>query len=206
MDRLTRFQQVNALNQGTESNSSISLPMLEALAPDDEANTRDPDHQFYISYDFYAKNNPHYHPKDLYGFKDGNYYQTVILSYVRVNDQCLLVSAVVKNTQRLFTPQLNYISMKLTDFPLLSQRDSIQPGQFCNESTVSGCEEDYCSCTHVLQVKLGSVVELVLVDKGKFIIEIHPFNVVRDVNLIILQASPTTRITRSTFMVTISES
>jgi len=73
----------------------------------------------------------------------------------------------VKNAkQRLLTPQLNHISMKLPSFPLLSERDLIKPTQFCNSSTVVGCEDDYCACTHVLQVKTNSVIELVLIDEG----------------------------------------
>lgn len=68
--------------------------------------------------------------------------------------------------QRLFTPQLNHISMKLPSFPLLSQRHLIKPDQFCNSSTVEGCEKDFCACTHVLRVKVNSVVELVLIDEG----------------------------------------
>lgn len=79
----------------------------------------------------------------------------------------VLFSFLVKDTkQRLFTPQLNHISMKLPLFPLLPQRNLIKPNQFCNSSTVEGCETDYCACTHVLQVKNNSVVELLLIDEG----------------------------------------
>ncbi|XP_015120774.1 L-ascorbate oxidase-like [Diachasma alloeum] len=77
---------------------------------------------------------------------------------------------------RLLTPQLNHISMKFTNFPLLSQRGSISPGQFCNSSTMGDCKNKYCACTHVLQVDLGSVVELVLVDEGVRLNVNHPFH------------------------------
>ncbi|XP_011135308.1 laccase-1 isoform X1 [Harpegnathos saltator] len=145
--------QVNALNEGTESNNSISMPMLNAMDPDDISTSREPDYQFYISYDFYGKDNPIFHRKNLYGF-----YQ------------------VKERNRRLFTPQLNHISMKLPSFPLLSQRHLIKPDQFCNSSTVEGCEEDFCACTHVLQVKLNSVVELVLIDEGFTFDANHPFH------------------------------
>ncbi|XP_050459859.1 uncharacterized protein LOC126855865 isoform X3 [Cataglyphis hispanica] len=145
--------QVNALNEGTESNNSISIPMLTAMDDDDVSNTKEPDYQFYISYDFYAKDNPHFHRKNLYGFHQ------------------------VKDTkQRLFTPQLNHISMKLPPFPLLPERNLIKPNQFCNSSTVEGCETDYCACTHVLQVKINSVVELLLIDEGVPYDANHPFH------------------------------
>ncbi|RLU22355.1 hypothetical protein DMN91_004633 [Ooceraea biroi] len=85
--------------------------------------------------------------------------------------------AAMKDTkQRLLTPQLNHISMKLPAFPLLIERDLIEPTQFCNSSTVVGCEDDYCACTHVLQVKTNSVVELVLVDEGVPYDANHPFH------------------------------
>ncbi|XP_025992935.1 laccase-1 isoform X1 [Solenopsis invicta] len=142
--------QVNALNEGTESNSSISMPLLDAMDDDDTSNTREPDYQFYISYDFYGKDNPHFHRKNLYGFHQ------------------------VK--QQVFTPQLNHISMKLPPFPLLPGRHLIKPNQFCNSSTVEGCEKDHCACTHVLQVKLNSVVELVLIDEGVPYDANHPFH------------------------------
>ncbi|XP_029665985.1 laccase-1-like isoform X2 [Formica exsecta] len=145
--------QVNALNEGTESNNSISIPMLTAMDDDDVSNTKEPDYQFYISYDFYAKDNPHFHRKNLYGFHQ------------------------VKDTkQRLFTPQLNHISMKLPPFPLLPERNLIKPNQFCNSSTVEGCKNDYCACTHVLQVKINSVVELLLIDEGVPYDANHPFH------------------------------
>jgi hypothetical protein len=38
---------------------------------DDTSNTREPDYQFYVSYDFYKKDNPHFHRKKLYGFHQG---------------------------------------------------------------------------------------------------------------------------------------
>ncbi|XP_020282036.1 laccase-2-like [Pseudomyrmex gracilis] len=152
-DHVREGLQVNALNKGTETNDSVSMPMLNATDDDDAWNTKEPDYQFYISYDFYKKDNPHFHRKNLYGFHQ------------------------VKNMkQQLLTPQLNHISMKLPPFPLLSERDRIEPNQFCNADTVEGCEDDYCACTHVLQVKLNSVVELVLIDEGVPYDANHPFH------------------------------
>ncbi|KAJ8669742.1 hypothetical protein QAD02_001001 [Eretmocerus hayati] len=142
--------QINALNKGTEDESILSVPSLKALDNDTEANTRDPDYQFYISYDFYAKDNHDYHRKKLYGY-----------------DQVKL---------KVGTPQLNHISMKMPTFPLMSQTELIDSSSFCNSSTVTGCETNYCNCPHVLQVKLGSVVELVLVDEGVPYDANHPFH------------------------------
>lgn len=37
----------------------------------DESTTSEPDYQFYVSYDFYKKDNPHFHRSKLYGFHQG---------------------------------------------------------------------------------------------------------------------------------------
>ncbi|XP_076296818.1 uncharacterized protein LOC143217023 [Lasioglossum baleicum] len=145
-------ERINGLNEGTETNGSISVPMLRAMDENDQSNTLEPDYQFYVSYDFYKKDNPHFHRSRLYGFHQ------------------------VNQSKRVLTPQLNHISMKLPPVPLLSQRDTVDQDQFCNESTVHGCEQDYCACTHVLRVKLGSVVEVVLVDEGFAYDANHPFH------------------------------
>ncbi|XP_006611755.1 laccase-1-like [Apis dorsata] len=145
-------QRINALNEGTETNNSISIPLLKAMDKNDKSNIAHPDYQFYVSYDFYKKDNPHFHRGKLYGFNQ------------------------VKNTKRVLTPQLNHISMKLPPMPLLSQRDFIDSDQFCNSSTVQGCIQDYCACTHVLQVNLDSVVEIILVDEGFAYDANHPFH------------------------------
>ena len=58
--------------------------------------------------------------------------------------------------------------MKLPPFPLLSQHNDLgKKYNFCNESTVRNCTSQYCECTHVIEVPLGAVLELVLIDKGK---------------------------------------
>ncbi|CAL7934818.1 unnamed protein product [Xylocopa violacea] len=145
-------QRVNALNEGTETNGSISMPLLRAMDANDKSNTVQPDYQFYVSYDFYKKDNPHFHRANLYGFNE------------------------VEAAKRVLLPQLNHISMKLPPVPLLSQRDFIDTDRFCNASTVQGCERNYCACTHVLRVKLDSVVEIVLVDEGFAYDANHPFH------------------------------
>lgn len=71
-------------------------------------------------------------------------------------------------TQRVGTPQLNHITMRMPTFPLMSQTELIDSSKFCNASTISqDCKTEFCACTHVLQVQLNSVVELILVDEGR---------------------------------------
>lgn len=86
-----------------------------------------------------------------------------------------LFFAVPVKENRLYTPQLNHISMKLPSSPLLTSRPS--PDHFCNSSSIDKtCEDDYCECSHVLSVKLNSVVEIIIVDEGVTFDANHPFH------------------------------
>lgn len=77
-------------------------------------------------------------------------------------------------------PQLNRISMKMPSSPLLSARNSLDDSRFCNESSLAqrniDCTVEFCECSHVLQVPLNAVVEMVLVDEGYKYDANHPFH------------------------------
>ena len=79
--------------------------------------------------------------------------------------------------QKTYTPQLNHISMQLPPFPLLSQRNEIRPNMFCNDSSLAAqgrdCQKEFCACTHLVDVPLGSVVEVILVDEGNITSQLH---------------------------------
>lgn len=80
-----------------------------------------------------------------------------------------------EKTNRLYTPQLNHISMKMPSSPLLITRPST--AGFCNSSSIDEeCREGYCECSHVLSVKLNSVVEVIIVDEGVTFDANHPFH------------------------------
>lgn len=52
--------------------------------------------------------------------------------------------------------------------PLLSQYDDIDPSQFCNgDNRPPNCGPN-CMCTHKIDIPLNAIVEVVLVDEGKF--------------------------------------
>ncbi|KAJ3627121.1 hypothetical protein MTP99_014525 [Tenebrio molitor] len=147
--------QINPLNKGTEANDSsyISLPQLHSLDEWDESLQEKADFQYYVSYDFYKMNHPVYHKESLYGFFN-----------------------VTNASQQILTPQLNYISMKLQSFPLLPQRHQIEENMLCNETSVENCENQYCECTHVVNIPLNTIVEMVLIDKGYAYDANHPFH------------------------------
>lgn len=150
--------QLNPLNKGVESskdNETITIPELRSITDYDASSLMgEPDEKFFISYDFYKMDTPMYHKKDVYGF-----YQ-------------------VKENKRVLTPQLNHIAFKLQPTPLLQGRDNIPDSLFCNETTEAGknCTGEFCKCTHVMQVKLNSIVELILIDAGFAYDANHPFH------------------------------
>lgn len=68
-------------------------------------------------------------------------------------------------SKRVYTPQINKMTFKLQSFPLLSQRDMIQPEMSC-DNIKKNCSHNFCECTNIIKIPLGSVVELFLIDKG----------------------------------------
>lgn len=147
------LQQVNALNEGIENNGSIAMPKLVSLEPKDENTLKEkPDFVYFVSYDFYKIDNPHFHDPTLYSF-NGKKYSCIIgkrLNFVTLADTTI--------KQRLLTPQLNHISLKLPPFPLLSERHLIKDSMLCDESTVKNCLKEYCECTHVVHVRIFNIV------------------------------------------------
>lgn len=72
----------------------------------------------------------------------------------------------------------------------MSQWDMLKPDSLCNESYIPGnlnCTIDYCACTHVIKLKLNSIVELVFVDQGmlnkKERFTISKYTALKDYNL-----------------------
>ncbi|PSN35389.1 hypothetical protein C0J52_17819 [Blattella germanica] len=66
--------QVNSLNVGRGSENSLVIPELNATVDDDVSLKEKPDMTFYLSYDFYKIDNPHYHRAPFYGFNQGKAY------------------------------------------------------------------------------------------------------------------------------------
>lgn len=69
---VTNFsQQLNALNKGEEENETISVAEMRSLQGYDDSLKEIADYQFYVAYDFYAKNNSHFHRSPYYGYYQG---------------------------------------------------------------------------------------------------------------------------------------
>ncbi|XP_026470768.1 laccase-2-like [Ctenocephalides felis] len=147
--------QLNALNKGPGHNDTMTVAEMKSVVPTDPSLKETPDYKFFLSYDFHAKNNPLFHQQGLYGFN-------------QVKDK----------KYRIYTPQINHITLKLPPFNMLSGRSQFTSESFCNATSMANakCVTNFCSCTHVLSVKLKSVVELILVDQGFTFDANHPFH------------------------------
>jgi len=132
------------------SSSSSSSSSLDEIENDWSG---EPDHKFFLGYDFNAVNSWEFHDKDHYPIFG------------------------VQKDHQLFTPQINHMSLRLPSSPLLSQLNAIAPGVMCNESTVTkNCTTDFCDCTYTLDIPLGALVELLLIDEGVTFDATHPFH------------------------------
>lgn len=57
------------MNKGTGHSNTVSIAEISSIEKDDPRLTMEtPDYKFYVYYDFYAKNNSHFHVPGLYGF------------------------------------------------------------------------------------------------------------------------------------------
>lgn len=75
------FQQLNALNKGEEEDETISVAEMKSLQGYDDSLKEIADYQFYIAYDFYAKNNSHFHRSPYYGYYQGKCYLKVKIEW-----------------------------------------------------------------------------------------------------------------------------
>lgn len=74
---------------------------------------------------------------------------------------------------------LNNISFTFPSFNLLTQTDQLSDDIFCDEGSLpSHCDgRRFCHCTHRALIKLGAVVEFVLIDENNVINRMnHPFH------------------------------
>ncbi|KAK9505006.1 hypothetical protein O3M35_009161 [Rhynocoris fuscipes] len=143
---------LNALNAPANDPSSINAPDLNSTIPPDESLKPLADRKLILAYDFNPIDNEHFFKKNVYGFTN------------------------VSKRHRILTPQFNHVSLKLQSFPLLSQPEDIKPTTFCNHSQLQDCKDRYCECTNVVELKLGEIVEVILVDIGIPYDANHPFH------------------------------
>lgn len=156
--------ELNVMNRGPGYPDTKTVAEMRALPIYDHVSGIDhdtlkpeADYKFFIYYDFYTKNNPDFHDKDLYA-----------------------MDMEMTQSNRLYTPQLNHITLKFPAMALLPSRSQLKDSDFCNETSLADqgidCRTEFCKCHHVLQVPLGAVVELIIVDEGFQYYANHPFH------------------------------
>lgn len=78
------------------------------------------------------------------------------------------ISSTARSDMRLYMPQINHITLRLPAAPPLSQPTDVNPSMYCNSTAMNDCNDEFCYCTHMLNVKRGSLVEVILVDEGMY--------------------------------------
>ncbi|XP_065567197.1 uncharacterized protein LOC136031488 isoform X1 [Artemia franciscana] len=143
---------LNPVNVAPGTEDDITVAELNSTSKADENWNKEPDVKIWLAYDFYEVNNLHFHDPEHYPI------------------------FLVPHRRKLFTPQLNRISLKMPPVPPLSQPSDVPYERFCNTTTVGDCKNEFCECIYVEHVPLGSLVEMIIIDEGNTFDATHPFH------------------------------
>nr|XP_039255938.1 laccase-like [Styela clava] len=154
----TRKLQLNPLNIAENENYTQVSSLKRAYSNAYPANERyagQPDQTHFIGFDFNKFNNPIFNHPDFY--------------------------PIDKVSQITYTPQFNNITFAFPKYPMQTQYDQIDTTQNCNPesegwSRTQFCQGDFCTCTYVIEVKVGNLVELVFYDEGRPFDAGHPMH------------------------------
>ncbi|KAL3872010.1 hypothetical protein ACJMK2_039981 [Sinanodonta woodiana] len=132
-------------------NSSVTVAAMKPFVPHTKDTLdqikRAPDRKFYIAIDFNQVNNYHYLDEEYYPL-------SLILHGGHGNSH-------------LMPMQMNRITFTFPNSPPLTQYNDVPETVFCNESSVpADCKMEFCECTHRLKVKVGDLVELVVIGEA----------------------------------------
>ncbi|OWF48064.1 laccase-7-like isoform X2 [Mizuhopecten yessoensis] len=153
-----RGMKLNPFNEEMNGDAMITVADLLSTEPNDISLKPIPDRQFYLAMDFNMVEN--------YRFHDPEYYS--------LSSQMGAVGG--HHAHHLFTPQINGITYINPPSPPLSQYHRASQ-YFCDKNDfLVDCKTQLCECTHRLKVKVGEVVELVLIDEGKHLDNSHPMH------------------------------
>ncbi|XP_078483151.1 uncharacterized protein LOC100178857 isoform X1 [Ciona intestinalis] len=143
---------LNPLNEKETSNVKY-VTNLSTIKNVETRLTQQPDVVHFIGFDFKLVDNPSYHDSILYPIKS------------------------VARDHHLYSPQLNNVTYLPPHSPILSQYDDIDKSTICNTFTgVNVPKTEFRACTHIADVQLGSVVELVVFDEGRTFNAGHPMH------------------------------
>ncbi|XP_067620020.1 uncharacterized protein [Eurosta solidaginis] len=138
---------------GIPDNHCISE--LKALEQDEHLRTTKPDHQFFLAFNNFQVPNSEI-------FKNGTYYH-----FANLQNNITIVGAI------------NNLSFIFPSYPPLTQPEAMHETHFCTElQHPAACLGNrLCPCVHRLHIRLGSIVELILVDQTELAGRLHhPFH------------------------------
>ncbi|XP_011194194.2 uncharacterized protein LOC105219623 [Zeugodacus cucurbitae] len=138
---------------GASDNHCVSE--LEAREQDEVLRTATPDHQFFLAFHNFPVPNSEI-------FSNGTY-----AHFANLQNNLTIVGAI------------NNLSFVFPSYPPLTQPEAINDTQFCTElERPAACRGNrLCPCVHRLRVRLGSIVELILVDETELVGRLHhPFH------------------------------
>ncbi|XP_076059257.1 uncharacterized protein LOC143035926 [Oratosquilla oratoria] len=147
---------LNPLNSNGETDDEVTLVEMQSLKEasykTDQSLKDDVDFKFYLSFDVNGVANT--------AFFDEQYY-----AYSKIPSEF-----------RIFTPQIDHITLRLPSSPLLTQPRQARDTLCQYGGQPPKCTGDFCSCTYYLKVDLNATVELVLVDEGSKFDGNHPLH------------------------------
>ncbi|XP_033096094.1 uncharacterized protein LOC117100492 isoform X2 [Anneissia japonica] len=139
----------------TIGDTGTNIVQLNSVESDTEVLSTTPDKVFYIAADSRHINDhfndPLYYPRDT--FAEG---------------------------QILESPQLDNITFIFPSSPPLIQFNDILDDEICTKDTLlndgKNCVDNFCECTHTLDVDLGDDIELIIVNEAQLTASSHPFH------------------------------
>ncbi|XP_061163506.1 uncharacterized protein LOC133172595 isoform X2 [Saccostrea echinata] len=151
---------LNPFNQNSDLNT-MNVDRLESLIPDDISLKVKPDRVLYLAMDFNFIEN--------YRFNDPDFYSLQHMMHKGGHGA---------HAHHMFSPQINRISYSAPPSPPLTQYTKDLEDIFCDGTSFKdkNCKKEFCECTHRVKIKLGEVVEMVLVDEGKHMDNNHPMH------------------------------
>ncbi|XP_077987804.1 uncharacterized protein LOC144442357 [Glandiceps talaboti] len=135
------------------SETEIPIAHLNSTEPNDVTSER-VDKKIYLAMEFNKIDNYHFHDPDYYPIRS------------------------LETSHHLYSTQINDVAFRHASSPLLTQSSELPPGEICTPETLStrNCTAEFCECTHVHEVELGQVVELIIADEGVTWNSNHPMH------------------------------
>lgn len=150
-----------------QRNDAICVSQLKsALEIDRGILAEKPDVKIFLPFRFYL-----YRPEELFQPNTYNRFLGMLETShfnMNYNFHVFFLANLVAPTGDHVISLIDEISYLSAPAPLTSQFNDINPEQFCNgDNRPADCGPN-CMCTHKIDIPLNAVVEVVLVDEGKF--------------------------------------